>query len=946
MRKFYLNIYKYLMLILLLSICNHLEAQINNGIFFQAVARDNFANPAKDRKIYVQSNIIQKSTTGTKVLCEEHQANTDASGVFSITLGNGIRFGGTASSLTNIDWSNGPFYLNLKVAITPIGGTSSWEYTKEWVDMGTTSFGAVPYALYSASAGGLEEKLNVVDTTKMLALYAKSQLVQSLSSTVNSKLNVNDTTTMLAPYAKMVNDLIASNITSLTAASVNAALNSKVNIVDSGIVYITPTQLAAKTFDQTPITNAIATKLNIEDTISLSNRIALNASTTDLSNLTTFVNANTASITTNALNINSNTSSITAAYAAIDLKLDANKIGVANGVASLNINGVIPNNQIPAISFQSATVVSSESAMLALNNALVGSFAIRSDNNKNFVLSALPANILANWIELASTASVKSVNGFIGPIVNLAVADISGAEAVTNKSIAIDLGNSNPSDLLYPSQKAVKNYVDAQNAAAGVADASITSVKIGGSIAVNKGGTGATTAADARTNLGLVIGTNVQGLLTAGTDYLTPTGSAANLTNFPILNQNTTGNAATASTATIAGNITATSNTSLTSIQNLATIGTITSGTWSATTIDIAHGGTGATTLSGIVKGNGASALTAAVAGLDYQAPITLTTTGSGAATLSGTTLNIPSATSTVTAGSISGTINIANGGTGATSKLTAFDALSPMTSSGDIIFGGTNGSGTRLGKGTNGMILTMENNTPQWLSSIRATAGSTYNAAVGYAFIGGDWAKNTGMFSDNPDAGDAVLKFRITGNSKLTIDPNIVAVLPTTISTSKTTGALTVAGGLGVNGDIYASNLNISGAITNGTWSATTIDIVHGGTGATTSADALTKIGAAPLNANLNDQIGTTYSLAASDNGKVITLNNASAITLTVPVNLAVGFNCMIVQKGAGVVTISPTSPVTVTNRSGGTKTAGQNAIVTIISIETNKFITGGDMQ
>ncbi|HUW93945.1 MAG TPA: fibrobacter succinogenes major paralogous domain-containing protein [Bacteroidales bacterium] len=36
---------------------------------------------------------------------------------------------------------------------------------------------------------------------------------------------------------------------------------------------------------------------------------------------------------------------------------------------------------------------------------------------------------------------------------------------------------------------------------------------------------------------------------TAGTDYLTPTGSAALLTDFPLLNQNTTGNAATATTA-------------------------------------------------------------------------------------------------------------------------------------------------------------------------------------------------------------------------------------------------------------------------------------------------------------------------------------------------------------------------------------------------------------
>jgi hypothetical protein len=59
-------------------------------------------------------------------------------------------------------------------------------------------------------------------------------------------------------------------------------------------------------------------------------------------------------------------------------------------------------------------------------------------------------------------------------------------------------------------------------------------------------------------------------------------------------------------------------------------------------TLLVANGGTGANTLTGLVKGNGTNALTAAIPGSDYQAPITLTTTGSGAATLTGATLNVP----------------------------------------------------------------------------------------------------------------------------------------------------------------------------------------------------------------------------------------------------------------------------------------------------------------
>lgn len=91
------------------------------------------------------------------------------------------------------------------------------------------------------------------------------------------------------------------------------------------------------------------------------------------------------------------------------------------------------------------------------------------------------------------------------------------------------------------------------------------------------------------------------------------------------------------------------------------------------------------------------------------------------------------------------------------------------------------------------------------------------------------------------------------------------------------------------------------------------------------------------------NDQVGTTYTLVPTDVGKVVTLNNASAITLTVPSGLSVGFNCVIVQLGAGQVTVTP-SGATVNNRQSHTKIAGQFAVATIVSHITNAFIFSGD--
>jgi hypothetical protein len=179
-----------------------INTNAQTGIFFQAIARDNYSNSAKDRKIYVQTNIIQSSTTGTIVLAEEHQTNTDGHGVFSIMVGNGIRVGGIVKDLSSIDWSKGPYYLNINIAITPVGGGASWDYTKEWVNLGTTIFGTVPYALFSASTARIDEKLNSIDTAKMLSGYAKAMAVQALSTSIDTKLSVKDTAAMLAPYAK------------------------------------------------------------------------------------------------------------------------------------------------------------------------------------------------------------------------------------------------------------------------------------------------------------------------------------------------------------------------------------------------------------------------------------------------------------------------------------------------------------------------------------------------------------------------------------------------------------------------------------------------------------------------------------------------------------------------------------------------------------------------
>jgi hypothetical protein len=83
------------------------------------------------------------------------------------------------------------------------------------------------------------------------------------------------------------------------------------------------------------------------------------------------------------------------------------------------------------------------------------------------------------------TGIVAITNGGTGSTTAAAALTNLGAEPTANKSTATNLGATSPSDDLFPTQKAVKTYVDAQTAAAGVSDGSITSAKIADGTIVN-----------------------------------------------------------------------------------------------------------------------------------------------------------------------------------------------------------------------------------------------------------------------------------------------------------------------------------------------------------------------------------------------------------------------------------------------------------------------------
>ena len=96
-------------------------------------------------------------------------------------------------------------------------------------------------------------------------------------------------------------------------------------------------------------------------------------------------------------------------------------------------------------------------------------------------------------------------------------------------------------------------------------------------------------------------------------------------------------------------------------------------------------------------------------------------------------------------------------------------------------------------------------------------------------------------------------------------------------------------------------------------------------------------------FDASINDQTGTAYTLLSSDNGKVVVLNNGSAITVTVPSGLGAGFNCSFIQKGAGQVSFSA-SGTTINNRQSHSKINAQYGVASIVAYAADTFVLAGD--
>jgi hypothetical protein len=193
----------------------------------------------------------------------------------------------------------------------------------------------------------------------------------------------------------------------------------------------------------------------------------------------------------------------------------------------------------------------------------------------------------------------------------------------------------------------------------------------------------------------------------------------------------------------------------------------------------------------------------------------------------------------TGTSANVTGTVAIANGGTGQTSASLAFNALSPITTTGDLILGNGTNSATRLGIGANGYLLTSNGTTASWQP---APAGgvTTFNAGT------------TGLTPSTATAGAITLAGTLVvgnGGTGATTLTGYVKGAGTTALTASATIPNTDITGLGTMSTQNATSVAITGGSINGT----TI-------GATTAAAVTgTTITATTLVVNDNSTLGSS---------------------------------------------------------------------------------------
>lgn len=269
------------------------------------------------------------------------------------------------------------------------------------------------------------------------------------------------------------------------------------------------------------------------------------------------------------------------------------------------------------------------------------------------------------------------------------------------------------------------------------------------------------------------------------------------------------------------------------------TAGTITFGTTAITFVQISSAqvysaGTGLT-LTGTT--------------FSLTAPVATTLGGTGLTSFTSGGAVYATSTSALT----TGTLPVASGGTGQTTASAAFNALSPITTAGDLILGNGSNSATRLAIGSNGYVLTSDGTTASWSPG---ASSMVYPGAGIPNSTGAAWGTSYSVSG--------------TGDVALTTSP----VFTTPNLGTPSAGVLTNATGLPISTGVSGLGTGIASALGTNVGTAGSV-VVDGGALGTPSSGTLTNATGLPLTT------GVTGTLGVANGGTGATTLSANAVLL-----------------------------------------------------------------
>jgi hypothetical protein len=281
--------------------------------------------------------------------------------------------------------------------------------------------------------------------------------------------------------------------------------------------------------------------------------------------------------------------------------------------------------------------------------------------------------------------------------------------------------------------------------------------------------------------------------------------------------------------------------------------------------------------------------------------------------------------------------------------------------------------SASALGSGVTGSSLTSFGTSPTLTTPIISSGGATFNgstsgttvlranATAGTTTI--TLPATTGTVVTTGDTG-TVTSTMILDGTILDADINASANIALSKLATGTAGNILVYNGSGVlasvteSGDVTIDSSGVTSITANSIVNAdinSAAAIVYSKLSlantivnadiSTAAAISLDKIADVATNANT----ATAYTLVLADKNKVVELNNAAAIALTVPADNTVaygtGTQITLLQTGAGQVTIAGAAGVTV-NATPGLKMRAQWSSVTLLKRAANTWVAMGDLS